>query len=115
MAYWYLILHLVPLVVLLTLIVFLTVRRWRWRVVDLIAVLLPGWTWLYLVAFADSQGKSLANFVELPLLAIIVAALAFAKPQAERTIPAPFAKYAYLLLTTAAAVALFFLFPDLDE
>jgi len=112
---WYLALHLLPLLVVLTPVVLLTFRKWHWRFVDLLGAVLPGLIWLYLIEVEGSRGRSLSNFVELPLLAVMVAALSFSKPHAERRIPAPYAKYAFLLLTTSAAVVLYLLFPPLDE
>lgn len=112
---WYLPLHLLPLVLMLLPMVLLTFKKWHWRPVDLLAVFLPGLTWFYLVGLVSSRSKSLSNFIELPLLAVIVAALAFTKPRIERSVPAPFAKYVYLILTLAATIAVYFCFPGLDE
>lgn len=115
MAESYLVLYFAPLVLLGVPIVIATWRRWRWSVVELLALPLPGAVWLTLVATQGGRGRSLSNLVELPLLAVVVAALACLKGPIQRQLHPRLRRYALVLLGSGLAVVMYYVFPDLAE
>lgn len=88
----------------------------RWKstgitLVDILAVLAPGWLWLLLVTL-DSRDKSLSNYVELPLLAAVI----FVGVLLRCSIPKLARRSPFLLIYGIAATgAVYLFFPGLPE
>ena len=70
MLIYYGVLFLLPAVTLSGLVVVVKWRQVKWGLFDLLAIVLPGLLWMFLVAWGPA-GRSLSNFVELPLLAVL--------------------------------------------
>ena len=115
MVEYYLLLYLAPLFVLAVPVVVATWTKWEWRLLDAVALALPGAIWISLVAQLGGRGRSLSNLIELQALAVAVWVLALAKAALERRLPPGLRAYTLLLSGAGLAVAAYLLFPSLDE
>jgi drug/metabolite transporter (DMT)-like permease len=61
------------------------------------------------------DGRSLSNLIELPILAVLIAALAWLKGPIQRKTPDGLQPYWFLLAGVALGLTCYLAFPGLDE
>lgn len=104
-----------PTLLLVGVVVRSTWSRADWWLLDLIAVTLPGMLWCMLV-WEDNRDRSLGNFiVELPLLAVIVSALAVLRAKRALGTSRLIESLFFLVAASLTAVTFARLFPGLQE
>lgn len=113
MLFYYAILFLLPAATLSGLVIVVKWRQVKWGLLDLLAIVLPGLLWMFLVSW-KSAGRSLSNFIELPLLAVIIFVGALIRAsfwEARSRRPS----LLFLLFAIAVTTLLYLLFPGLPE
>lgn len=114
MLVWSILGFFLPVLVLTLPVVFVTWKRGNWWILDFFAICLPGPLWVLLVD-EWGRGKSLSNLVELPVLAVLVAAAALGRGLAGRRYSRLGASVLFLVSTLLLTLVGVFFVPGFPE
>ena len=106
--------YLVPLSMASSVVVLWVGRKTSWFVLDLIWPLLPGLLWFALVD-EEPRGRSLSNFIELPVLGVVIALTFAVRVALGRGMSRAPASAAMFPLSLALTWCFYRLFPGLPE
>jgi hypothetical protein len=111
----YLLAFLAPVLVLALPVMVATWGRWQWGVLDLLVLPSPGAFWIFLISVYGGGGRSLSNVVELPLLALATAALAWLKGPLQSHLPPALRRSFLGGAAMLVSIAFYLVFPRLEE